>query len=34
MNKYGIYVPGAFVGAFLVRIGWELGGFVWLKLIS
>jgi hypothetical protein len=28
------YIPGALIGGALLRIGWEIGGWVWLKLVS
>jgi hypothetical protein len=27
------YAPSAFVGAILFRLGWEVGGHIWLKLV-
>lgn len=33
MRHEWYYVPGAFVGGIFFRLGWELGGWMWLKLV-
>lgn len=34
MPNKAIYIPGAFVAAFLARLGWEAGGWLWMKILA
>ena len=33
-GQVSFYVPGVLIAGVLARIGWEIGGWLWFKLVS